>query len=168
MRNIKRTLAILSEYDKAYLPLSAVRVLLDALMPFGSVWLSAVVLDALLQKQDFTMIYPKALLFLIIIFSAGLISAALKRRLDLSRQHICRAFDFRVPEKTLLMDYELVDDPKTRELRNQIFMDHQWGAGMYSVVDWLVEVIEHSANVLLSTGLLIWLLISAERKSVKK
>lgn len=163
--NLRRAIRMICQYDRWYLPLGLCRALLSTLVPLGSVWLSAAVLDGLLQKQPFDSLFLQALLFLMVIFCTGAVGAVIQRRQDISREYMGRAFRFKVSEKTLSMDYEMLDDPQTRKLRDEISMSSHWGYGFLGVIDLFIQLMQHLCSLLISAGLLLWLLISAGRNA---
>ena len=139
--NLIRALHIIRELDRAYLPLSLLKSLLTALTPFGALWLTSLVLDGLTARQPFPELFSRAMLLLAALFLTGLTAALLTRRLSISRERMGRAFRFKAPEKTLTMDYALLDDPETRRLRTDMAASSHWGYGFLGVVDLLTNLL---------------------------
>ena len=161
--NLIRTLHLIREMDRAYLLLSLLKSLLTALTPFGALWLTSLVLDGLTARQPFPELFSRALLLLAALFLTGLTAALLTRRLSISRERMGRAFRFKAPEKTLTMDYALLDDPETRRLRTDMAASTHWGYGFLGVVDLLTNLLSQCCELLLSAALLLYLLVRSGR-----
>ncbi|MGN1248613.1 MAG: ABC transporter ATP-binding protein [Candidatus Spyradocola sp.] len=161
--NLQRTLRLLREMDRAYLPLSLLKALLATLTPLGALWLTSLVLDGLTARQPFSALFSRVMLLLAALFLTGLAAALLTRRLSISRERMGRAFRFKAPEKTLTMDYALLDDPQTRRLRTDMATSSHWGYGFLGVVDLLTNLLSQSCELLLSAALLLYMLVRSGR-----
>lgn len=138
------------QLDRTVCVTAAATALTDAVQPFIGIFLSAYVLDGLEQGQDMgTMV-----LTVLLTVGAAFLLQVLKRYLVKIREihtDICvNSYEKKRCERTLTMDYELVESPLVNEIRNRIKNDNDWGAGFYSVIWVLPNLISGMLGVLIS------------------
>ena len=140
--------------DPRTLPILLTKALLDALLPFAGLKLTAMVVNGLqaglpLRSMLILSLGGVALLFLLAVTTA-LVARIQYVRLDRDYAH----YDFQMGAKILSMDYPLLDSPFVHELRARIKRDQNWGWGIFSVFGGL----EQLARALISLGMALGLL----------
>jgi ATP-binding cassette, subfamily B, bacterial len=109
--------------------------------PYVTIFLSAYVVDGLHAGIAAATLIRTALMGVGAIFVLKALEGWLNRRKDVHVEICVRRFNMEMSRKTLSMDYQQLDSPRTNEIRTRIHNDHNWGAGFYSVfwqLSWLL------------------------------
>ena len=132
-KNIRRILRVVRELDKTYFRYTGLKSLLDAGASYLGLLLSVYILDQLTAGIHFQQTFLVAAVVCVLLFVLQLCSGMLQNRLDVRWEIVYRKWDSMTEEKILKMDYSKIDDPKTRKMRERIWQDNNWGAGIYTI-----------------------------------
>ncbi|BBF42222.1 ABC transporter, ATP-binding protein [Lachnospiraceae bacterium KM106-2] len=105
---------VLHSLDSSAIPVNMLAAVLTALNPYIDIFLSAVVIDDLIEKN-----YSKAIMIAVIMITAdfimGTILMLLERSVRIRRQDIYYKFKVLMRKKALELDYETMENPKMHE-----------------------------------------------------
>lgn len=138
IRNIKSVMKVIRELDRTYFWHAGVKALLDTVCSYMGLLLSVYILDRLAAGADFWRSFLVAAATCVLLFVLQLGSGMLQNRLDVRWEIVYRRWDCMTEEKILRMDFSKIDDPKTRKMRERIWQDNNWGAGINSI-RWYME-----------------------------
>lgn len=133
MKNIKRILQVIQEMDKTYWSTACVVHILNILISYIGLMLSAYVLNALSAGTEFVTIMSVVLVAIVSTFILHAIASMIWNRLSVRRQTIFERYHCLVEEKMLSMDFSRIDSPEVKELAKRIEQDNNWGAGLNSI-----------------------------------
>jgi len=140
IKAIGESLKLMWELDRIVLIVIIVMAIIEAVTPYIGILLSAYILDGLATGSDIRD------LLLVTGFSVGgvflltAVNAYLKQIKEVHIDLCGRGFDRKKWERTLTMDFELLDSPFVNELCARIDSDNIWGAGFYSIIYGLSQV----------------------------
>lgn len=140
--NIKDMVRIMWRLDRILVILMMTNALIQALIPFAGIYLSAYVLDGLGMGQEKQELFKVVLAAVGLVFLLMIISSCLKKHFELRTDVCVRRYDMERGRRTLTMDYELLDSPLVNDIRTRIHNDGNWGAGFYSIIgtaEWFVQ-----------------------------
>ncbi len=138
IKNIKKLMGKMKEIDALYFPLCCITHLINAVIPYLELILSAYVLDALTEGRSFKEIFLTACLFIVAIFILRCIAGMVWNRMEVRAYRLNQIYDFLTMQKVMNMDYATVQSPKTEQLKQRIERDNNWGAGLYNAI-WSVN-----------------------------
>lgn len=133
IKNIKKILAAVKSLDRTYFATATIVHLINAIVPYIGLLLSAYILDALCDGKEFKEIFTVAAATTVGIFILNCIASTIWNRLEVRVYKSFQLYTCITEQKMLGMDYSKIDDPKTRELKEKIMRDNNWGAGLFSV-----------------------------------
>ncbi|MDE7224666.1 MAG: ABC transporter ATP-binding protein/permease, partial [Acetatifactor sp.] len=140
IKNIKSVMKVIRELDRTYFRYAGVKALLDTVCSYMGLLLSVYILDRLAAGADFRRSFLAAAAACVLIFVLQLCSGMLQNRLNVRWEIVYRRWDCMTEEKIMKMDFSKIDDPKTRKMRERIWEDNNWGAGINSI-RWNMESI---------------------------
>lgn len=140
IKNIRRILGVVRELDRTYFLHQGIKSLLDAANSYLGLLLSVYILDQLATGIRFRRTFLAAAVTCLILLVLSLGSGMLQNRLDVRWEIVYRKWDSITEEKILQMDFSKIDDPKTRKMRERIWRDNNWGAGI-NTVRWYMQSI---------------------------
>lgn len=138
------------QLDRTVCVTGAVAAALDVVQPFIEIFLSAYVLDGLQQRQNMRTILLTVILAVGVIFLLQVLKRYLIKIRDVHTDICVNSYEKKRCERTLTMDYELLESPLVNEIRNRIRNDNTWGSGFYSVVWALPRLVSAVLGVLVS------------------
>lgn len=138
IKNIRKVLRIVRDLDKTFFLHTGLKALLDAVGLYTGLLLSVYILDRLAAGEEFRSSFSVAALTCLLLFGLRLGNGILHNRLDVRWEIVYRRWDSLTEEKILQMDYAKIDDPKTRKMRERIWQDNNWGAGI-NTIRWYME-----------------------------
>lgn len=138
IKNIRKVLRIVRDLDKTFFLHTGLKALLDAVGLYAGLLLSVYILDRLAAGEEFRSSFSVAALTCLLLFGLRLGNGILHNRLDVRWEIVYRRWDSLTEEKILQMDYAKIDDPKTRKMRERIWQDNNWGAGI-NTIRWYME-----------------------------
>ena len=116
------------------------KALLDTVISFTGLLLSVYILDQLATGIHFGQTFLVAAVTCLMLLVLNLGSGMLQNRLDVRWEIVYRKWDSITEEKILRMDFSKIDDPKTRKMKERIWQDNNWGAGI-NTVRWYMQSI---------------------------
>jgi len=140
MKNINSVLKVIRELDKTFFLYTGLKSLLDTTGSYMGLLLSVYILDQLAAGTDFRRCFLVAAVTCGLLFVLQLCGGLLQNRLDVRWEIVYRKWDCMTEEKILRMDYARIDDPRTRKMRERIWQDNNWGAGI-NTIRWYMETI---------------------------
>lgn len=130
------------------------------LIPFIGILLSGYVLDELVAGAAFPGLICKAAAAVGGVFLLTTLASYLDRQKEIHTEICVRKFDMKPVERTLTMDYELLDSPKLNEIRERINRDNNWGSGFYSVVWIIPKLMSHLFALVVSVIIMVPLFLT--------
>lgn len=140
IKNIGKILGVVRELDKTYFLHMGFKALLDTVISFTGLLLSVYILDQLATGIHFGQTFLVAAVTCLMLLVLNLGSGMLQNRLDVRWEIVYRKWDSITEEKILRMDFSKIDDPKTRKMKERIWQDNNWGAGI-NTVRWYMQSI---------------------------
>lgn len=133
IKNIKRILKMVSVLDKTYFWTACIVHVINVIIPYMELILSAYILDALWAGKDFRHIFTVAAGTTVIVFLLHCIVSVIWNRLEVRKEAAYQTYECIVEQKMLQMDYTWIDSPRVKDLKDKIRLDMNWGAGLYSI-----------------------------------
>lgn len=131
-RFTKRALRMYHAYYPKYFPLIFLRIIFHNISPYFNLWMSSEIVTALYEGRGREELYLLVAVTLFGNLLVQVVSAALARMtataLEILENNEAAAFN----KKTLALDYDKIEDPKTRHLRRKI-QENAW-INSYGVV----------------------------------
>lgn len=135
--------------------------LIDSVIPYIEIYLSAYVLDGLAQGIAFLHFVQMVGIVLSGIFLLKILRAYLQKLFEVHGGLCFQNYNMMLAKRTLVMDYELLDSPKVNEINARIRNDHNWGSGFYSVIYQLPILVTSIVNFIFAIGILIPLFVGS-------
>lgn len=132
-KNIRKILKVIADIDRTYFLHACVVHIINSVMPYVSLMLSAFVLDSLVSGAVFADIFKGVLMTCIAMFLFHILASVLWNRLEVRKEVVYRRYECIIEQKLLEMDFSKIDSPETREMRERIQRDNNWGAGLLSI-----------------------------------
>ncbi len=134
-KNIGTAFKLMWHMDRRLVVYSITGAIVESIIPFIGILLSAYILDGLQSGQRFQTLLFVSLISVAILFLLTILRAYLDK-LRNARIEICgQRYDTLMSIKTITMDYPLLDSPKVNDIRARISHDNDWGNGFYSLGD---------------------------------
>lgn len=133
IKNIRKVLKVVRELDKSFFLYTGLKALLDSIGTYVGLLLSVYILDQLAAGADFRRSFLVAAVTCVLLFAVQFCGGMLQNRLNVRWEIIYRKWDCMTEEKILKMDFAKIDDPKTRKMRERIWQDNNWGAGINTI-----------------------------------
>ncbi len=105
---------------RGLLLLTVVGAVFDALSPFINIYMSALILNAIVDSRPFGELMMYAVTVAASNMAVKFISGILSKRIGLKRFTLSHNFDLKLGQKVINMDYETVEDAKTHMLKAKI------------------------------------------------
>lgn len=148
IKNIKNILAVVKSLDRTYFATAGIVHLINAVVPYIELVLSAYIIDALTEGKGFKEIFTVAAATTLGIFILHCIAATVWNRLEVRKDKAYHLYECITEQKMLNMDYSRIDSPEIRDLKERIRRDNNWGAGLYSIFWSFDSAIYISFNIL--------------------
>ena len=132
----KKILVILRGYKllhsllPGYLPVTAVRAVFGAALPFVNIIISAMIINALIERREMRHVISMAVLAACLNFIIQVIMHFLKRAMSYLSSNIWWIDERPLNEKQQEMDYAQIEDPNTRLTRQTIWTHRMNGNGI--------------------------------------
>ncbi len=133
IRNMKKILRVVTDMDRWYFFFTSFVHLINVVVPYIQLILSAYILDAIMEKQDFHQVFSITALVLVIILILNFIASSIWNRMEVRRERIFSLYSCITQTKMLNMDFSQIDSPKVKELQDRMWRDNNWGAGINSL-----------------------------------
>lgn len=157
---IMDSLKMMWQLDKSVFVTSMISAVITAIIPFVGILLSAYTLDELVAGGDIKALIITVILVVGVVFLLTIANSYVVKIKDVHTEICVRKFDMKMNERTLTMDYELLDSPKVNDIRTRINNDSNWGAGFYSIIWQLPGFISSIVGLIVSIIILIPLFVT--------
>ncbi len=159
IRAMVRCYKLAHSLDKWIVPLSWIRCILNSSYAMTSTLIAAKVLDMLYAGEPFKAILTPILIGVGAILGLNLGSTVIGKFLNIHKEMATLEYAARTGEKTLNMDYPLLDSPKSQELRRRIQEDNLMGFGLKSILD-MVYWLPRNLGTVATSLVLLWPLLT--------
>ena len=162
---VKQILSVqrmLWQLDRTIFLVLAFETIIDAVLPFIGIYLSAYVLDGLALGQNMTSLITTSTAVVGVTFVLTLLRAWMEKVYQTRRFACWKNFEKCLAVRTLTMDYELLESPAVNNIRNRVRSDNNWGSGFLSVMEGLPILYGALLSTIFSIFILLPLL--AEKK----
>lgn len=146
-----------------------ITIVMDAVYPFISIYLSAMLLDALYEGRSLR----QMILFALLGAGAALLVTLTRHWVAKRKNTLWWIMHFRIAEpvmeKTMKMDYELTEDAEVAKMRSRQNDSEKRGSGVFEIFLWQLEILLTAALKLILALITMWPLIpglGTERRSL--
>ena len=169
LRNMKKICKTISGLDRHWLPLYAIKNLLGVVEGYLALILSAYVLDNLGNGSAISEICRVTFCFVGVMFLLSNIVNWLQLRCETKQRILYTRYHALTEEKMLHMDFARINSPECEILKKRIQDDLNWGAGLYTVFEFVDRVLGSLLNLVGAIGVgfpVVVLLFGAGRPEV--
>lgn len=131
--NMKKILKVISDIDKHYFHFTCIVHVINVLIPYVTLILSAYILDSIGAEKSFKEIFTVIALTMAGILILQFIASTVWNRMEVRRINIYNIYHCSIQTKMLNMDFSRIDSPEVKDLKDRINLDNNWGAGINSV-----------------------------------
>lgn len=133
IKNIKKLLKTVHDMEKTYFPMVCLVHVINVIVPYTELVLSAYILDGVSQGRGIGELMPVIAAVTAVIFVLHCLTSRVWNRIcKIKQDDMYYRYSCMIETKMLKMDYSRIDSPEVRELKNRILSDNNWGAGLYS------------------------------------
>lgn len=154
-----RLLRIIHKIDRNMLPRTILESIINAFIPYISLFLSAEVIDFLFKKE-----YKNAILTVLImctaIFVAQLIVAILQYYNGICRNNLPTELQGKIREKAMELDYATMDNPEIVSMIHNTEKAAQYNGGMNRVIFRYRALLQYSLSAITAVGLTVQLCLA--------
>ncbi|MDE6615738.1 MAG: ABC transporter ATP-binding protein/permease [Lachnospiraceae bacterium] len=133
IKNIKKILKIITGIDKWYFLFTSIVHIINVIVPYIQLILSAYILDAIIAQENFKEVILVITGTLFIILCLNFTASSIWNRMEVRRERAYLLYSCMTQTRMLDMDFSRIDSPEIKELRNRIMTDNNWGAGINSL-----------------------------------
>ncbi len=133
IKNIRKILKIITGIDKWYFLFTSIVHIINVIVPYIQLVLSAHILDAIIAQENFKEVMLVITGTLFIILCLNFIASSIWNRMEVRRERAYLLYSCMTQTRMLDMDFSRIDSPEIKELRNRIITDNNWGAGINSL-----------------------------------
>lgn len=158
-KRIGMALRLIWDMDRLLLFYSIAASVAGSVVPFIGILLSGYVLDGLQAGKEMEKLLSSALLSVMAVFLLMALEAFFKKCKEVHTDQCGKKYHSEMSMKTIFMDFPLLDSPAVNDIRTRIMHDNDWGAGFYSLVWQLPDLLDSLIRAILSVVLLLPLFI---------
>lgn len=156
LRMIKRGFGIVKELSPGLMALSILNSLLSSIIPYISIYMSAVIIDELVGKRDHHLILVYVAIAVGGTFVMSVISNLMVNKINVMEVMLVPKVRYYLNAKRLSMDFIKLEDPKYTELRakitgNMLIM----GGGITALVDLTASIASNIVSILIAVIILV-------------
>lgn len=133
IKNIRKILKIITGIDKWYFLFTSIVHIINVIVPYIQLVLSAYILDAIIAQENFKEVMLVITGTLFIILCLNFTASSIWNRMEVRRERAYLLYSCMTQTRMLDMDFSRIDSPEIKELRNRIMTDNNWGAGINSL-----------------------------------
>lgn len=133
IKNIRKILKIITGIDKWYFLFTSIVHIINVIVPYIQLVLSAYILDAIIAQENFKEVMLVITGTLFIILCLNFTASSIWNRMEVRRERAYLLYSCMTQTRMLDMDFSRIDSPEIKELRNRIITDNNWGAGINSL-----------------------------------
>ena len=153
-KSIGTAFKLLWHMDRRLVICSVMGAIVQSVIPFIGIFLSAYILDGLQSEESFHTLFLVSLVSVSILFLLTVLQAYLDKLRNTHIQICGQRFHTLMSMKTISMDYPLLDSPKINAIRAKIQHDNDWGNGFYSLGEQLPWLLSSILSVVISLVLI--------------
>lgn len=140
---------------KGLLLLIVVQAVFDAVSPFINIYMSSLILNAIVYNKRFHDLMLYAVITVVANLTVKFISRILVKILRLKRLNFNYNFDLKLSQKIINMDYETIEDSKTHMLKTKIDeVKNLNNGGLLKLIDSFQALTKNSFMILFSVSLM--------------
>jgi len=124
---------IITDIDKWYFFFTGIVHIINVVIPYIQLVLSAYILDSIIDRKDFKEVFMVIACTLLFIFFLSFIASSIWNRMEVHREKAFSLYTCMTQTRMLDMDFSIIDSPEIKELRDRIRQDNNWGAGINSL-----------------------------------
>ena len=158
-KSIGAGVRLIWDMDRMLLFCSLAASVAGTAVPFIGIFLSAYVLDGLQNGTDIKKLLSAAFFSAAAVFLLTGLEAFFKRCKEVHTDQCGKRYHSRMSMKTISMDFPLLDSPAVNDIRARIMHDNDWGAGFYSLVWKLPDLLDSMISAVLAMALLLPLFV---------
>lgn len=148
------------------LSLIVIRSIFSALSPFVNIYMSALIINGIAQKQTFNYLLYFALITVAINLFIATISSILNHIINLRQSEFDARYEMRLNQKVILLDYATVENPETHRLREKINeIRNMNGGGIWHLFSSFQSLIQNLFTIIFSIALTASLFTTAQSNS---
>lgn len=132
IKNIRKLLKYIHSIDSVYFPGMCILQMLNVGIPYMELLLSAYILDGIGAQKSFREMMTVIGISVLVIMLVQFMSSTLSNKMEVRREQIYYLYDCERQSKMMEMDFSRIDSPELKNLRDRIWKDNQWGAGINS------------------------------------
>lgn len=156
LRMIKRGCEIIKELSPWLLCLNIFNALLSSLIPYISIYMSAVIIDELVGKRSLHMLLIYVAIAVCGTLVMNVISNLLSNKINVMKVMLVPRVRYYLNAKKLSMDFIKLEDPKYTELRAKITGNMiAMGGGVTALVDLTASITSNIVSILLALIILV-------------
>lgn len=133
IKNMKRIIIMVNRMDRTYFLHTSIVHIINVMVPYIELMLSAYILDSIGQRKSFSEIMTVVAGSLAGILILHFIASSVWNRAEVRCEGMYYLYECMTQTKMLDMDFSRIDSPEIKDLRDRINRDNNWGAGIYSV-----------------------------------
>lgn len=133
IRNIKRIMKMIAQMDRWHFFLTSIVHLVNVFVPYIQLMLSAYILDAVVEGKGFVEVFSVTACTLAGILVLNFIASSIWNRMQVRQEEVYYRYSCMTETRMLNMDFASIDSPKIKEMRDRMWRDNNWGAGINSV-----------------------------------
>ncbi len=153
-KEIYDSLKMIWQLDRVLLFLTLLSALVTAVTPFIGILLSAYILDELTSGCNMLKLILITVLAVAGVFLLTVLNAYMTRVKEVHTDICWRKFNMKMSERTLNMDYELLNSPLVNDILARMRNDNNWG-GFYKMLQLLPELAASLIGLITSFIILI-------------
>lgn len=134
IKDMYKILSLLWKLDNIVFIAMIFHSLIESVIPYIQIYLSAYVLDQLVLGLSIKPFLRIVLLVLGAVLGLRIIDSWLNKIINIHTGLCGKKFDMLMGIRTLTMDFELLESPRINDLKTRIRNDNNWGAGIYSIL----------------------------------
>lgn len=142
IKNMRVVMRLVHELDRTQFLFAAARAFVAVAAGYLQLYLSARVLNQVVERAAWREIMKEAAGLLTIVLICRILESFFRNRLSVKRETVGSRYDLLVSKKLMEMDFSLVDSPVLEQLKTRIMKDNNWGAGIFTIFwsfDWFME-----------------------------
>ena len=135
LRNYVKAFSLMNRVSKLIIPSAILSSFFTAVIPYISLFFSARIIDGLLSKTSYDILYNDVLLLIGITLGCGILGAAFtKLRTFLAdKAHYLLGLD--IARKSLYLDFENFEDPNTQQMRKKAEAGSNFNGGISGMIE---------------------------------
>lgn len=151
---IVKGIKFIKELSPGFLALSIIQACLNALLPFINIYMSAIIMNAVIEKQEFRELIYYVLLMLAMNLICGTVHAITTKYVTIKQNKLFINYDWVLSKKMLELDYADVESSAVQELREKINqMQNVNGMGIWNLVLPFKTLVQNFFTVIFSVSI---------------